>query len=85
MILTDTLASHIEFNTMKTLKADYFMENAAVFKPSPLQRIKCFFLTDICWGPTLCQSALLDGKDTMVSKKNIILALCIQVQETKQI
>lgn len=35
MILTDTLASHIEFNTMKTLKADYFMENAAVFKPSP--------------------------------------------------
>lgn len=47
MILIDTLASHIEFNKMKTLKADYFMENAAMFKPPP-RRIKCFFLTDIC-------------------------------------
>lgn len=37
MILIDTLASHIEFNKMKTLKADYFMENAAVFKP-PLEK-----------------------------------------------
>lgn len=50
MILTDTLASHREFNKMKTLKADYFMEHAAVFKcpPPPARRIKCSFLTDIC-------------------------------------
>lgn len=76
MILTDTVACHIELNKIKTLKADSFMENAAMFKAFLLNR----YLLSPCFVP----SALLDRKDTTtVSKENIIWALCIQVQEAE--
>lgn len=44
--LTDTSACHVEFNKIKTLKADFFMENAAMLETS----IRTVFLhsTDIC-------------------------------------